>query len=589
MASESDAEEADDLLAGSAQSADIEIAELRARRPPHSESRLEDVPRSFDAVLRADAMTRSASERALGRAAESAVRGCCCLAGLARRRWRRGCLLLSALCLLSLVQSMWHPLFGLALPPRLASSVAEDPLTEGRSCQWAGGTGGYWVCRDCPVHDTGGACRRLWPRARCWPFSSDTWNTPPLRAAAVHDPGSSRAALKNVLRLGTAVAEQPRCNSLTSSPLCFDLRRCKAAMAAVAAAGGAAGGGAGGGADGAAEGETAGGAVPVFAYEAAAGLVQAAADALPGVVVRVHDPAQACLLVVESGGGLDAPSKLESKPSWLGGLNHLVWYPNYFFGSIPDVPLVGDGAFNWGSAALASPSHEDALTRVGFDMPVPLQSLLTWPTSRAERLASAAAGHGGRRWLVSFKGQLQPWPQVWWQHRYLAFAYWEDAPDVFVDVKCAPFKGYATSADREYFRQLLLQSTFVFAPGGGAPTSYRFAELLAAGAIPVVTADLMLPFHSEVDWAPCAVTVSEARIVDLPRLLRAVPNEEVERRRAACSRLFESVIGEKQLEDGSWGSDKGKTLFKTAMKVWHVRIVNALKVAQDLEDMLVHG
>ena len=101
------------------------------------------------------------------------------------------------------------------------------------------------------------------------------------------------------------------------------------------------------------------------------------------------------------------------------------------------------------------------------------------------------------------------------QHRWLA-AEFVRGPDIAVDVRCVGVGG----RQREYeqprgpaggYTALLLNSTFVFAPGGGGPHSYRFAEVLAAGAVPVTTADLLLPFEPEVSWDECVVRVAEAR------------------------------------------------------------------------------
>ena len=81
---------------------------------------------------------------------------------------------------------------------------------------------------------------------------------------------------------------------------------------------------------------------------------------------------------------------------------------------------------------------------------------------------------------------------------------------------------------------------------------------MAAGAIPVVTDDLILPFDdpsmlslgSKANfplqlrisqlWGECAVVVVQSDIVWLPSILAGMSDECVDRRQRACHELFES-------------------------------------------------
>jgi hypothetical protein len=125
------------------------------------------------------------------------------------------------------------------------------------------------------------------------------------------------------------------------------------------------------------------------------------------------------------------------------------------------------------------------------------------------------------------------------------------------------------------------ESTFGFAPGGSGVGSYRFGEILSTGGIPVVTHDLVLPLAPEMDWSDCVVRVSEARIVDLPRRLRSMPAEEVRNRQRRCWHLFQSVLGDKRLEEGKWTSDERVT-FARSMEIWSVRVSHALALRDTL-------
>jgi len=126
--------------------------------------------------------------------------------------------------------------------------------------------------------------------------------------------------------------------------------------------------------------------------------------------------------------------------------------------------------------------------------------------------------HRPRRLLLSFKGNIEPWEQVYWQHRWIASEYWEESGDLFVDVRCKinvqtkknvpeNHVHYKFPTDPESYGELLLNSTFVFAPGGGSVSSYRFTEALAAGVIPVVTSEYRPPFYPEDDWSGCLFRV----------------------------------------------------------------------------------
>jgi hypothetical protein len=61
------------------------------------------------------------------------------------------------------------------------------------------------------------------------------------------------------------------------------------------------------------------------------------------------------------------------------------------------------------------------------------------------------------------------------------------------------------------YEDMLSKSKFALTPRGDNKFSYRFTEVLSAGAIPVVHADgLVLPFRRElVDWSECAVVLPQ--------------------------------------------------------------------------------
>jgi hypothetical protein len=100
-----------------------------------------------------------------------------------------------------------------------------------------------------------------------------------------------------------------------------------------------------------------------------------------------------------------------------------------------------------------------------------------------------------------------------------------------------------TMPNRTYV-ETLARSDFGFAPGGTGPYTYRLMETLAAGAVPVVTLDMLLPFEGVLDeWERCVIRVSYAELRELRAtlLLIAPPGSDAFRARlAACRALWEA-------------------------------------------------
>ncbi len=99
---------------------------------------------------------------------------------------------------------------------------------------------------------------------------------------------------------------------------------------------------------------------------------------------------------------------------------------------------------------------------------------------------------------------------------------------------------------------LLTRSHFGGAPRGHAKYTYRFTEILSAGAIPVVIADdWVLPFRPElVDWRECAVFVPEKDTLHTVEVLERIGEEGRCRRHKACWRIYERWLekAEKEVE-----------------------------------------
>lgn len=99
--------------------------------------------------------------------------------------------------------------------------------------------------------------------------------------------------------------------------------------------------------------------------------------------------------------------------------------------------------------------------------------------------------------------------------------------------------------DRDYER-LLSNSIFAFVPRGDALFSYRLAEVMSFGCIPIVLSDgWVLPFDRILSWERLALRVHADAIPHLPDILSRVASEDIvsrqERVLSAYERRFADV------------------------------------------------
>jgi Exostosin family len=292
----------------------------------------------------------------------------------------------------------------------------------------------------------------------------------------------------------------------------------------------------------------------------------------PHMLQRTYHPSDACLLIIapDSCSNTNASELLQHLYDY--GRNHFIWDNGNCAGGYPDDPF--DVTMNYQYAALANGAMTDDIVRRGYDVPLPRVA----HSSMLLRTTRLPVDDAPRHYLLSFKGTINDWPQFWYYHRWMAVEYWNHTTstttkakesDIVVDVQCDDGGRNYTSSD---YVTLLLNSTFGFAPGGASVGSYRFGEVLGLGGIPVVLQDFVSPMWPELDWSGCILKVSEARLVDLPRILRAISKEEIRSRQQRCKVLFQQTIGWKKVGIEMWEIDNGVRSFLTAMKVWNWRI-----------------
>ena len=465
-----------------------------------------------------------------------------------------------------------------------------DSFTTGKSCRWQPTSFYYpnkvlsliffwsranflgsWICRDCGQGSFSAweNCPMIKPRGKCSSFEYQGWEEPKPRSASTYDPfSSSPYPVRLITSYGVGKVrkveyEQPQCLSLRKP--CFDMDRCT-----THANGGE---------------RTLMQPLPVFAYPGKAqrdlknaieskeiiSAVSGADSNFPTTAIRkVDDPQSACLLVAHAD-DLDSAKRAQS---WNFGVNHYVY----------GVKKPIEGGVHYDMASLGSVAITEAQLRPEFDVPLPLAAI--WklenlydrdPTSRQ----TITDLHRPRKYLLTFKGSIQDTLQPYYQHRWLAAEYLNKEPDVTIDVQCKHktlFGDTVTYApydnpSQDNFDDLMINSTFAFCPGGSHVTSFRFTEVLSAGAIPVLLPEIVPPFYPEVDWSECVILVSQARIVDLPNILRAIPPEEIRNRQQQCQRLYQSFLeshGQDSEEVKSEDSTAG--YLAAALKIWHLRL-----------------
>lgn len=305
----------------------------------------------------------------------------------------------------------------------------------------------------------------------------------------------------------------------------------------------------------------------------------------PIPIERVYSEEEACLILVTRD-TYHSVHDMKNSGHWNNGENHLLWVLNQF----PERQIVGDAPFTMfhvGKAIVASETLTAPHARLGYDLVLPLTR--KWGRPLAPENFDI---HRPRQFLISFRGRLIDSISPYYQHRWLAADNWEVADDVLVDVECwhydwlnnikAMIKPYESPAS--IFEDMIWNSTFGFAPGGSGVSSYRFGEVLSTGGIPVVVhGDFVPPLAPELDWSKCIIWVTEERIIDLPRILRQMPSEEIYDRQSACWKLHEAVWGEKEI-DGKWYDDE-RVLFAKSLQIVAQRISSAVRMSRVVNDL----
>ena len=522
----------------------------------------------------------------------------------------------------------------------LISSPAEHPPTGeddigrfGKSCLFVGGS---WQCQDCGSRDDNNNnnnnktskkqnCKPL-KRARYKcdkPMHPSPWDSPPRVSSSFDPKVVDKVQMRTIHRPQTQSSfylKQPLCTIET----CFDLSKCNSSILTMYTN---------------AMTYKQNGTAPLISKSYTPTFSTSGPDLLAyahnhsSLLKRVYLPDEACLRIVFPDTYATKEDMYNADHWYPHGRNNLLWD----MGNFEMCAWTGDHVFqnfHYEYAAVASQSLNLPSTRIGYDQVLPLVRKWHRP------LASANVDiHRPRRWLLSFRGDIQHKGIPYYSHRWLASEYWENATDIYVDAQCRKnhrtYKDYDTPGSM--YHHIMMNSTFGFCPGnfvmnfqyhcllapsvlcsflllsshasmkyyvlisfnllflpffivccpgGAGVSSYRLGEYLSTGTIPVVVGDILAPYAPELDWSECWIVVSEARVADLPRILRELSPEEVRHRQARCWHLHGLIWGERYRPSKKGWVDDPRVTFTKGMEIWAVRIANAIESTRRIQQIV---
>lgn len=262
---------------------------------------------------------------------------------------------------------------------------------------------------------------------------------------------------------------------------------------------------------------------------------------------HTDDPAKACLFLVPFD-NYDPWTfqKIKKLPYWNGGMNHLVLTFSDKYGRL--APRGDD----LGNASILATDLQETMRRSGFDISIPLPAHY-----RIHEYQSVNALD--RKYLATFRGL-----------RYIGFTDdgvfrsskefrgMHNGKDVIVATTCEhqtnsfhrknhPELGADCEEDKALYALYnfidLMNTTFALVPAGRQPASYRFTEVLSAGAIPVLIADnYVKPFDTLIPWHKCVIQFPTTEMHRIVKTLRAVKDEEKVTRQRNCLQIYEEFL-----------------------------------------------
>ncbi|CAM9123156.1 unnamed protein product [Ectocarpus sp. 6 AP-2014] len=90
----------------------------------------------------------------------------------------------------------------------------------------------------------------------------------------------------------------------------------------------------------------------------------------------------------------------------------------------------------------------------------------------------------------------------------------------------------------------LMNTTFALLPAGRSPATYRLAEALSAGALPVfIHQDFVKPFPGKIPWSEFSFSFPPEEVPRMLKTLRAVPDKKLAQMQATALEVFDTYFG----------------------------------------------
>ena len=287
-----------------------------------------------------------------------------------------------------------------------------------------------------------------------------------------------------------------------------------------------------------------------------------------------NDPDKACIFLVF----LDSENPWPPHPTelshWNGGRNHaLVIFADKWAQRGPHQGTIGM------AAVMASDIHETTY-RPGFDISIPLPGNFHITEMQAVKPLE-------RKYLATFRGLRylgRTGEGVFRSHD--SFRGMHNGQDVIVATSCDhhinnmireedPSLGAHCDEDalvhQNYSFNDLMNTTFALVPAGVQPSSYRFIEVLSAGAIPVLIADnYVKPFSTLILWYKCLLQFPTTEMHRIVAVLRAMKPEEIVQRQQHCLAIYQEFLKDDE------------TLLKSAVRALKARFLGAIPGFSDV-------
>lgn len=281
-----------------------------------------------------------------------------------------------------------------------------------------------------------------------------------------------------------------------------------------------------------------------------------------------NDPTKACIFLVFLDANNPWPPHPKTLPHWNNGLNHaLVIFADKWSQKGPPQDSIGL------ASVLATDLHETTY-RAGFDISIPLPGKhhlhqLTYVNATKRKYLTTFRG---LRYLgAKGEGVFRSWD---------SFRHMHNGRDVIVATSCnhpinnmnrekEPALGVHCDEDEEVHRKHnfvdLMNSTFALVPAGVQPASYRFIEVLSAGAIPVLIADnYVKPFDTLIQWYRCLLQFPTTEMYRIIATLRAMKEEEILQRQTYCIAVYNEFLKDDE------------TLLRTSVRALKARFLGAI-------------